>query len=133
MQKLDQVVSLFAYLHFSDVNECVDELQVCDQNAVCSNTDGSFTCVCAEGWTGDGKLCLGKSIIEHVKMLGHHPSFFKFIVSSFKFYKHRPSFNSSDGRVLRASASGIVDSGLNPSRVKPMTVKLLFTAFLLDA
>ena len=41
--------------------------------------------------------------------------------------------NSSDGRVVRASASEAVDLGLIPSRIKPMTLKLLFTAFLLDA
>ena len=35
--------------------------------------------------------------------------------------------SSSDGRVVRASASGAVDLGLVPSRVKPMTVKLVFT------
>ena len=40
--------------------------------------------------------------------------------------------NSSDGRVVRASASGAVHSGLTPSRVKPMTLKLIFAAFLLD-
>ena len=33
----------------------------------------------------------------------------------------------------RASVSWAVDSGLIPSRVKPMTLKLLFTASLLDA
>ena len=42
------------------------------------------------------------------------------------------SFNSSDGRVDRASASEAVDSGSIPSRVKPMTLKLVFTASLLD-
>ena len=41
-------------------------------------------------------------------------------------------FNSSDGRVVRASASGTIDSSLNSSRVKPMTLKLVFTASLLD-
>ena len=35
--------------------------------------------------------------------------------------------------MVRASASGAVDFGLIPSQVKPMTVKLLFTASLLDA
>ena len=39
----------------------------------------------------------------------------------------------SDGLVVRASASGAVDPGLIPSRVKPVTLKLLFTASLLDA
>ena len=37
-----------------------------------------------------------------------------------------------DIRVVRASASGAVDSGLISSRVKPMTLKLVFTASLLD-
>ena len=42
-------------------------------------------------------------------------------------------FNSLDGPVDRASASGAVVSGLIPSRVKPMTLKLVFTVSLLDA
>ena len=42
-------------------------------------------------------------------------------------------FNSLDGAVDRASASGTVVSGLVPSRVKPMTLKLVFTVSLLDA
>ena len=35
------------------------------------------------------------------------------------------------GRVVRASGSGSVDSRLIPSRVKPITLILLFTASLL--
>ena len=42
-------------------------------------------------------------------------------------------WRSSDGRVARASASGAVDSGLIPSRVKPMPLNLVFTASLFDA
>ena len=41
-------------------------------------------------------------------------------------------FHSSDGRVVRASATGAADSNSIPSRVKPMTLKLVFTASLLD-
>ena len=42
--------------------------------------------------------------------------------------------NSSDGRVVRVSASKAVDLGLIPSVVKPMTtLKLLLTVSLLDA
>ena len=33
----------------------------------------------------------------------------------------------------RASASGAADLGVIPSRIKPMTCKLVFTASLLDA
>ena len=35
--------------------------------------------------------------------------------------------------MVKASAYGAVDSGLIPSRVKPMTLKLVCTASLLDA
>ena len=34
--------------------------------------------------------------------------------------------------MLRASASAVVDSGLIPSQVQPLTLKLVFTASLLD-
>ena len=44
-----------------------------------------------------------------------------------------PFFSSDDGRVARASTSAAVDLGLVTSRVKPMTLKLVFTASLLDA
>ena len=46
--------------------------------------------------------------------------------------KTQPAIYGSDGRVVRASASGAVDSGLIPSPVKPMILKLVITAFLLD-
>ena len=42
----------------------------------------------------------------------------------------------SDGRIVRlvrASTSEAVDSGLIPSGIKPITLKLVFTASLLDA
>ena len=38
-----------------------------------------------------------------------------------------------DGQMVRVSAFGAVDAGLIPSWVKPMTIKLVFTASLLDA
>ena len=43
------------------------------------------------------------------------------------------SLNNLDDRVDRASASVTLDSGSIPSQVKPMTLKLVFTASLLDA
>ena len=35
--------------------------------------------------------------------------------------------------MIRAFAFRVVDSGLIPSRIKPMTLKLVFTASLVDA
>ena len=40
--------------------------------------------------------------------------------------------HSSDGRVVKASAPEAVNSDSIPSRVKPMTLKLVFTVFLRD-
>ena len=41
--------------------------------------------------------------------------------------------NSRDGQVIRASAFRAVDSGLIPSRVKPITSKSVFTISSHDA
>ena len=42
------------------------------------------------------------------------------------------NLTKNDYTAVRTSASEAVDSSLIPSRVKPMTLKLVFTAFLLD-
>ena len=43
------------------------------------------------------------------------------------------TINKSDGRMVRAFTFGVVDSSLIPNPVKSMTLKLVFTASLLDA
>ncbi|KIH62771.1 G2F domain protein [Ancylostoma duodenale] len=40
-----------------DLNECERGDHTCDHYAVCHNTDGSFTCQCRPGYTGDGHHC----------------------------------------------------------------------------
>ena len=41
-----------------DIDECADaSSNKCDDNANCTNTTGSFTCVCREGFSGDGVNC----------------------------------------------------------------------------
>lgn len=44
------------YFSFLDINECLD-LTSCDVNADCTNINGSFSCSCKPGYTGDGKTC----------------------------------------------------------------------------
>jgi hypothetical protein len=45
-----------------DENECVTE-SPCLTNATCNNTEGSYTCTCDTGYSGDGFSCDGKSEI----------------------------------------------------------------------
>lgn len=45
---------------FTDINECASpETNDCDPNAECSNAEGSYSCSCNEGYTGDGRNCAG--------------------------------------------------------------------------
>ena len=43
-----------------DINECNNgEDNNCHENAICTNTNGSFTCQCQNGYTGNGTICNG--------------------------------------------------------------------------
>lgn len=42
----------------SDQNECYSPR--CDINAQCHLNVGSQTCLCLEGFSGDGQLCVGE-------------------------------------------------------------------------
>lgn len=42
------------------MDECSDGTAICDLNANCTNTIGSYTCSCNSGFTGDGTNCSGK-------------------------------------------------------------------------
>ncbi len=39
----------------------------CDPNANCTNTDGSYSCSCRTGFTGDGKYCNG--MVHYLSLL----------------------------------------------------------------
>ena len=55
-------INLFFYqiLFFLDIDECSASPSVCDINAICSNTRGSYNCICRAGYSGDGKTCKGR-------------------------------------------------------------------------
>ena len=53
-------------LNHSDIDECIEETDNCDDNAACTNTDGSFTCLCEPGFSGDGVQCEGKIILIQI-------------------------------------------------------------------
>ncbi|CAH3018812.1 unnamed protein product [Porites evermanni] len=57
--KSDTSVLAYCNMETSDIDECSASSPVCDINANCFNTRGSFYCTCKEGFTGDGKTCQG--------------------------------------------------------------------------
>ena len=48
------------HLFLLDIDECSAESSPCDKNADCTNSDGSYSCTCKQGFTGDGTICKGK-------------------------------------------------------------------------
>ena len=44
-----------------DINECSNTGDNnCHENVLCTNTNGSLTCQCENGYTGNGTTCNGK-------------------------------------------------------------------------
>ena len=39
------------------IDECNDDSHVCDSNANCTNTNGSYNCICKEGYIINGQSC----------------------------------------------------------------------------
>ena len=54
----DTILS-FWFSFLTDIDECSANTHDCHLSATCTNVDGSFTCACNAGYTGDGKLCSG--------------------------------------------------------------------------
>ena len=64
ISKLILIVTLFYLplsLYYPDINECDMDMDVCagEEVAECTNTLGSFSCRCRDGYTGDGFTCAG--------------------------------------------------------------------------
>lgn len=53
----------------SDDDECKLGTDKCHDDAECTNTVGSYTCQCLEGFTGDGKTCIGS---ERIPLIYSH-------------------------------------------------------------
>jgi len=55
----DCMYKLLRLFFMSDFDECSLESSPCDENADCTNTDGSYSCTCKQGFTGNGSICEG--------------------------------------------------------------------------
>lgn len=62
---LGSKVSLLLFLFNADINECVDNIHNCHNDAICNNTNGSFYCTCHDGYSGNGVNCSGTAIITN--------------------------------------------------------------------
>lgn len=50
------------FVTFIDIDECAIGTDNCDENANCTNNEGSFSCRCRSSYFGDGITCLGETI-----------------------------------------------------------------------
>ena len=72
----------------TDVDECSDNTNNCDSNADCTNTEGSYTCACKPGWTGDGTSCTGTCLSLMVILMFEYPEYPRFSYSTITSSKH---------------------------------------------
>ena len=47
------------YIPATDIDECLTSTHDCHSNADCTNNNGSFSCACMSGYTGNGVNCEG--------------------------------------------------------------------------
>ena len=47
------------YIFSTDIDECSENNRprYCHDNAICTNTNGSYNCTCKNGYTGNGASC----------------------------------------------------------------------------
>ena len=48
-----------SYIPATDIDECLTSTHGCHSNADCTNSNGSFSCACMSGYTGNGVNCEG--------------------------------------------------------------------------
>ena len=54
------MIENFVFLCLVDVDECLAGSDLCHSDANCTNTKGSYKCMCHHGYNGDGYNCTGQ-------------------------------------------------------------------------
>ena len=60
------------YVIPTDVNECETGEALCDINANCTDTEGSYLCQCHPGFSGDGFNCSSELLYIQVQLSTDH-------------------------------------------------------------
>ena len=62
---------MFSFFYvLSDFDECSLEPNPCGDNTDCTNTEGSYSCSCKKGFTGNVLACKGMCSLTVFKQLG---------------------------------------------------------------
>ena len=112
---------------FLEIDECKSKTHNCNKNALCKNTEGSFTCTCNRGYKGDGKKCRG---IYLALFKGGFPPSRNFYVRrrfSFKYvYKIRAMYQRLRVNVKLEPRSTFT-RGLSYIASRALTTSIIFT------
>ena len=49
--------TVYFWYFIADIDECALDIHDCHENAMCINTPGSYTCMCNNGYIGNGTHC----------------------------------------------------------------------------
>lgn len=60
----DYLTWLKSWLYIWDMDECFLGNNKCHAKAKCTNTAGSYHCVCLVGYSGDGNICKGTFLVQ---------------------------------------------------------------------
>ena len=77
---------MFDLLFVLDINECSTGNDDCHINATCLNTEGSFTCSCNMGYTGNGRDCAGTLFYWVTEVVTSNFKFGLFVETAFMYF-----------------------------------------------
>ena len=90
-------------MYCSDDDECALGTDNCDDDAYCTNTDGSFDCTCNDGYTGDGTSCTGKNYFTVWVLWSKKNLNFENQITNVKIWNKKPIFDGKIGSPFEKS------------------------------